>query len=154
MEKTKKSKKKKKNKMLKTSAGILIVHQDKLLLAHSTNSPWWRSYTPPKGGIEKGETSEEAASREVYEEVGIFIHPDQLDEKVDVEYRNPKGKLYKIVHLYIYKISSYKEIGLDSGQVPFSQLQLEEIDEARFMNREEVEKKVLPRYLDYVLNYI
>jgi len=57
--------------MLKTSAGILIVCKSKVLLAHSTNSPWWRSYTPPKGGLELGESEAEAASREVAEEVGI-----------------------------------------------------------------------------------
>ena len=71
--------------MLKRSAGILIIHKDRALLAHSTNSPWWRSYTPPKGGVEKGESLEEAASREVMEEVGIFIDPTLLKDKVDVE---------------------------------------------------------------------
>lgn len=141
--------------MLKTSAGILIVCKDKVLLAHSTNSPWWRSYTPPKGGIESNESTQETASREVLEEVGIFIDPNKLEEKVDVEYRNPKGTLYKIVHMYIHRIESYEEIGIpEDGHVPFSQLQREEIDEARFLNREDIEKKILPRYLEYVLKYI
>jgi len=141
--------------MLKTSAGILIICEGKALLAHSTNSPWWRSYTPPKGGIEPGETSQEAASREVFEEVGIKIDPSLLDEKVDVEYRNLKGTLYKIVHMYIYRVDSFAEIGVPkNGHVVPSKLQREEIDEARFLNREEVEKKALPRYLDYILKYL
>lgn len=140
--------------MLKTSAGILIVHKHKALLAHSTNSPWWRSYTPPKGGIEKGETPEEAASREVFEEVGILIDQSKLKEKVEVEYRDPRGKLYKVVHLFVHRVESLEEIGLKDEHVPFSQLQREEIDEARFMNAEEIEKKVLPRYLDYILPFL
>lgn len=125
------------------------------MLAHSTNSPWWRSYTPPKGGVETNESDAETASREVFEEVGIFIDPNKLKEKVDVEYRNPKGTLYKIVHMFIHRIDSYDEIGIpEDGHVPFAQLQREEIDEARFLNREEIEKKILPRYLEYVLKYI
>ena len=140
--------------MLKTSAGILIICDGKALLAHSTNSPWWRSYTPPKGGIEKGETFEEAASREVEEEVGIRIDPSVLKERIEVEYRNLKGAKYKIVHLFIHRIKSYEEIGLNDEYVPFSQLQREEVDEARFMSREEIEKKILPRYLDYILPHL
>lgn len=136
--------------MLKTSSGILIICKDKALLAHSSKAPWWRSYTPPKGGVEGDETPEETASREVFEEVGILIDHTKLKEKIDVEYRDPKGKLYKIVHMFIHRISSYEEIGLASEHVPFSQLQREEIDEAKFMNHEEVEKKILPRYLEYV----
>ena len=137
--------------MLKTSSGILIIYEGKALLAHSTKAPWWRSYTPPKGGIESNETNAETASREVREEVGIYIDPSLLNECVDVEYRDPKGKVYKIVHMFIHRISNYSEIGLVDEHVPFSQLQREEIDEARFMNKEEVEKKILPRYLPYVL---
>ena len=137
--------------MLKTSAGILILCKDKALLAHSSNSPWWRSYTPPKGGVEKGETIAEAASREVFEEVGILISPDVLKDSIQVEYRDPKGKLHKIVHLFVHRIKDYHEIGLKDEHVPFSQLQREEIDEAKFMSLEEVEKKLLPRYTDYIL---
>ena len=140
--------------MLKTSAGILILFKNKALLAHSTNSPWWRSYTPPKGGIEKDETPEEAASREVHEEVGILIDPSVLDEKAIVEYRDPKGRLYKTVHMFIHRIDSLEEIGMKDLHVPPSQLQRDEIDEARFMDEEETKKKILPRYLDYVLPFL
>lgn len=137
--------------MLRTSAGILIICKDKGLLAHSTNSPWWRSYTPPKGGVEPGESLAAAASREVFEEVGILVDSTKLEKKVEVEYRNPSGKIYKIVHLFIHRIDSYDEVGLLDEHVPFSQLQREEIDDARFMNAEEMEKKLLPRYNEYVI---
>jgi ADP-ribose pyrophosphatase YjhB (NUDIX family) len=137
--------------MLKRSAGILILYENKALLAHSTNSPWWRSYTPPKGGVEKGETLAEAASREVFEEVGILIDPTVLDEMVEVEYRNPRGELFKIVHLFIHRINDLSEIGLKDDHVPFSQLQREEVDEARFIPSHEVSKKLLPRYVDYII---
>jgi hypothetical protein len=62
--------------------------------------------------------------------------------------------LYKVVHLFVHRISSYEEIGLVDDHVPFSQLQREEVDEAKFMNSEEIEKKILPRYLDYILPFL
>jgi hypothetical protein len=70
---------------------------------------------------------------------------------VDVEYRNLKGKLYKIVHMFVYRVKDYAEIGVpEDGHVPFANLQREEIDEAKFLSRDEIAKKVLPRYLEYI----
>lgn len=135
---------------IKVSAGILILYKDKILLAHGTNSPWWKSYTPPKGGLEQGESPVQAASREVKEEVGISIDPEVLKENLIVEYSTPTGKKYKIVHLFIHRIDSLAEIGLQDEHIPFSQLQREEIDEAKFMDWNEVQKKILPRYLPQI----
>ena len=140
--------------MLKISAGILFLCGHRALLAHSTKSPWWRSYTPPKGGVEKGETLEHPASREVFEEIGIRIDPSLLKEHIIVEYRDRHNKLYKKVVLFVYRIYRYSEIGLEYNYVPHSQLQLEEIDEARFMTFEEAERKLLPRYLEYLKPFL
>lgn len=137
--------------MMKTSAGILILYNHKVLLAHSTNSSWWKSYTPPKGGVEEGETFEQTASREVAEELGIVIDPALLKERVDVEYRNAGGSKYKTVVLFIHRINTLSEISLETEHVPFSQLQKDEIDEAKFMDAIEIEKKVLPRYIDHII---
>ena len=137
--------------MMKTSAGILILYNHKALLAHSTNSSWWKSYTPPKGGVEEGETFEQTASREVAEELGIAIDPALLKERVDVEYRNAGGSKYKTVILFIHRINTLSEISLETEHVPFSQLQKDEIDEAKFMDAIEIEKKVLPRYIDHII---
>ena len=53
--------------------------------------------------------------------------------------------------MFIYRIDSYDEIGVpEDGHVIFTNLQREEIDEAKFLSREEAEKKVLPRYLEYI----
>jgi len=52
----------------KKSSGGLLVDADKILLIH-----WDKprgSYDFPKGGVDPGETSEEACVREVYEETG------------------------------------------------------------------------------------
>ena len=137
--------------MIKISAGILIKHKNKILLAHSTNSPWWRSYMPPKGGVEKSETIEEAASREVHEEVGILIDHNLLKEKVVISYNTPSGRLYKIVHIFIHEIKNLSDIGLTEDHIPYSMLQKEEVDEAKFMDLEEVHKKLLPRYAEQII---
>ena len=135
------------------SAGILIICNNKVLLVHSTNSSWWKSYTPPKGAIEVGESANETASREVNEEVGILIDPSCLIKSEIVEYRTSVGKLYKTVQLFIYNIESYDEIGIENEHVQPSQLQREEVDEAKFFGKDEIEKKVLPRYLDCIMKY-
>ena len=123
-------------------------------MCHATNSSWWKSYTPPKGKIEKGEMIQHTASREVLEEIGIDIPWNSLKEKIIVDYKNSKGKLYKQVHLFIHKIELLSDIGLESENVPSHQLQLDEIDEAKFMTLEEIEIRALPRYVDYLIPYL
>lgn len=125
------------------AAGIAIVHGSKLLLVHPTNSSWQkRTLGIPKGSIEAGETEMQAAIRETFEETGIAIRPDQLEptcHTVDV-YR--KDTLIGAIHYFICRINSFDEIGLDSERVPKSQLQLEEVDWAGFMEISEAYEKI------------
>lgn len=133
---------------MKVSAGIAILWQDKILLAHAKSSPWYRSYTPPKGGVEEGEEDIDAAVREFKEEVGITVDKKDLKSPIVVPYIDKGGKTYKKVILFPLRIEELSEIGLKEEKVPLSQLQLEEIDEARFMDSKEFETKVLPRYYE------
>ena len=50
------------------SCGVIVTDGKRLLLGHATRSPRWDI---PKGGIEPGETLEEAARRELREETGL-----------------------------------------------------------------------------------
>ena len=136
---------------MEKSAGIIVISGSEVLLAHSTRSPWFGSWMPPKGGIEEGESEEEAACREMLEECGIKVPEEILGKRHVIEYRKgPSGKKFKEVYIFECKIDSLKQIGILSligGEIPKFMLQEEEVSDARFMNYEEAKKRILPRYM-------
>jgi 8-oxo-dGTP pyrophosphatase MutT (NUDIX family) len=139
---------------MEKSAGIAIVHNGKILMAHATKSSWYGSWMPPKGKIEEGETEEEAACREVEEECGITVDPEMLGRRHVVQYtKGPGGKMYKEVYIFECRVDSLEEVGIPNlikGELPKYMLQEDEISEARFMGHEECKKRCLPRYLSMV----
>jgi len=138
---------------MRTSAGIsIILNDEKILVAKPRNASWWERYTPPKGNLESGESLAEAASRETFEEVGIYISPDKLSglDPIQIDYADKKGNVYKRVYLFEYPISSLTDIKIDSEILPKEMLQRDEIDDARFLSKEECESRVLKRYLPYI----
>ncbi len=100
---------------------------------------------PPKGSIDEGESEAEAACRETREEVGIEIKPEMLGEKHTIKYLRGIS-LYKEVYIFEYRIKSLDEIGLGGEIIPKEMLQLDEIDEAKFMDHDEASVRILPRY--------
>ncbi len=65
--------------------------------------PQWDGYDIPGGGIELGETTEEALKREVYEETGLVVKPDMqhvLHVTQDFFIHPTDGKAYHYVLLY------------------------------------------------------
>jgi 8-oxo-dGTP pyrophosphatase MutT (NUDIX family) len=141
---------------MKESAGIVIrLNHSKLLLCRPTNktlriksSRIDKLWGPPKGGIDAGETSVDAAIRETREEIGIIIDPSQIIGKdpILINYGNKSGSIYKKVYLYVVDIESISQIGLDSESVPTSFLQEEEIDMAYFMDKKEASQKLFHRF--------
>lgn len=57
--------------MPRNRAVALVIHNDKLLIMHRKNSSEY--YTFPGGGIDEGETNEQAAIREIFEETSVVI---------------------------------------------------------------------------------
>lgn len=131
---------------MKTSAGIAILWRNKVLVAHATNASWFKTYSPPKGMMDPGEDANQTACREVFEEIGIQFKREQLLAPVEVPYYDKNGRLMKTVIIFPVKIKELSEIGLTTEKVPISQLQLSEIDDARFMAPEDFEERVMPRF--------
>jgi 8-oxo-dGTP pyrophosphatase MutT (NUDIX family) len=60
-----------------TSCGVIVTDGQQLLLGHATRSPRWDI---PKGAAEPGETLAAAAARELREETGLAVAPEELAE--------------------------------------------------------------------------
>ena len=63
--------------MRQTSCGVIVTDGKRILLGHATRSPRWDI---PKGVAEPGENFADAAARELREETGLVVSPDQLVE--------------------------------------------------------------------------
>jgi 8-oxo-dGTP pyrophosphatase MutT (NUDIX family) len=60
-----------------TSCGVIVTDGERILLGHATRSPRWDI---PKGIAEPGETLPAAAARELLEETGLAITPEDLTD--------------------------------------------------------------------------
>lgn len=134
---------------LKVSAGIaIILNRSKILLCHPSKSKWENTYSLPKGGVESGETLEDAALRETLEETSVVVRVDQISNRKDpilIKYMSKTGRNYKNVYVYIVYINNISQIGLESETIDRSKLQLKEIDWAGFLDKNEAESKIFHR---------
>lgn len=62
--------------MPRNRAVAVVVHDNKLLTMFRRNEKEY--YTFPGGGVEPGETNEQAVEREIYEEVSLRVEVDRL----------------------------------------------------------------------------
>lgn len=141
---------------IKISAGTAIIYNNKLLLCHPTTLPWVNSFSPPKGGVDVGETLLQAAIRETSEEVGIDLLESQVSnptDPIEVLYINKKGILFKKAYIFIVKIKSLSEINSSSEVLEKSRLQASEVDWAGFMTKDEISNKIFFRF-EPLLNLI
>ena len=99
------------------SCGIVVFNNNKVLLVHHNLGHWGF----PKGHVELGETDEETAQREVFEETGISASIiEGFKEKIT--YR-PKEGIEKDVYFFV-------GVPTDNNLVP----QLSEVSEAKFID--------------------
>lgn len=122
-------------KKLALAAGLVIIQDGKILLAHPTNAKWTGTFSIPKGHVEEGEELIDAAIRETREEVGIKINKDDIvGGPYFVDYTDKKGKLYKRVYYYVVR---------PSEKIKPGKLQKAEIDWAGFMTKADAKKRML-----------
>ena len=75
------------------SVGAVVVHQGRVLLAQRGHPPSEGMWTFPGGVVELGETLEEAAEREVWEECGIRVRAVRPFTTVTRIFRDASGRV-------------------------------------------------------------
>ncbi len=94
-----------------TSAGAVIFHEDvtnsrMFLVLHYPAGHW----DFPKGALERGETEQQAAKREIFEETGLKIdvfYPE-FRRQIDYQYRRQDGMSHKRVIFFLAKSDTQK----------------------------------------------
>jgi 8-oxo-dGTP pyrophosphatase MutT (NUDIX family) len=136
--------------MKQKSAGILFVHENMALLAHSTNSSWWNTWMPPKGHVEEDESLIDTAVRETEEEIGIRVDPSLLSDSFLIDYTDKRGTSYKEVFVFIVKLKT-KIWNDNEGIKVIGTLQKDEVDQVMWMTSGDVIKRALPRYTEAII---
>ena len=87
----------------------VIIENGKILLTRQ-----WDSYSLIGGGVEKGETIEEAIIREVKEETGLAMMPDKIIHQATTFFkRNAEAKANQSIQLYFTHSQLRGEISND-----------------------------------------
>jgi putative (di)nucleoside polyphosphate hydrolase len=125
------------------SCGTLVLNSaGQLLLCHVTDTPSWDI---PKGMLDPGETTLEAAMRELREEAGIAFAPERFEDLGGFAYRSDK-------RLHLYRVRAGEELGGLAQLVctsffehPVSGLPTPETDGFRWAARSELTRLCWPR---------
>jgi 8-oxo-dGTP diphosphatase len=105
---------------VRAAGGVVLDPEGRVALVHR---PRYDDWTLPKGKLDRGESFEDAALREVEEETGLRCR--LVRELPSSEYRDPKGRS-KLVRYWLMEVEH------DPGFVPNN-----EVDELRWVPVEE-----------------
>jgi 8-oxo-dGTP diphosphatase len=105
---------------VRAAGGVVVDPEGRVALVHR---PRYDDWTLPKGKLDRGESFEDAALREVEEETGLRCR--LVRELPSSEYRDPKGRS-KLVRYWLMEVEH------DPGFVPNN-----EVDELRWVPVEE-----------------
>ncbi len=89
----------------KHAAGGILINKGRVLTISWTNQNY---IAFPKGGINKGESSEEAAIREVFEETGYHVKINKFLEAMSYRYDDGSGLCEKTVDYYLMSLTDNK----------------------------------------------
>lgn len=97
---------------VKSSVNVYIVEQCKVMLSRRANTGWLDGHLcAPGGHVEEGETPIEAMLREIKEELGVDVNPQDLDF-LCVAQRNSKPEQY-VAFEFVIKNKGYKYINAE-----------------------------------------
>ncbi len=128
---------------LPVSCGTLVINAaGQLLLCHVTNTARWDI---PKGMLDPGEDTLQAAMRELREEAGVVFGPERFEDLGGFNYRRDK-------RLHLYLVRAGDELGALDGLVctsffdhPVTGRPTPETDGFRWADRGELAKLCWPR---------
>ena len=109
----------------------------------------------PKGHIERGETSQQTAEREIFEETGLTVHCIKKLGDVKYVYRFKGKTIFKCVSFYVFRY--------EAGEIDtVSQAMRKEVDVAKWIPLEEAvaklsypgEREMAGRVLDELISEV
>lgn len=140
------------------TSGIVFIYNNKILLLHPSNEKWDKTFSYPKGHIDKNESIRNAAIRETYEEVGIKIPSYYLNDNNLYRMVNQDKEfngVIKIDYYFVVKLREYDFLKLFNGNIILDRkkLQKEEADWAGFLDKYQCYEKLKPR-LNRIIDHL
>lgn len=90
-----------------TSCGGIVIFRRKVLLLYKNYRNRYDGWVMPKGTVEPGETFEETALREVFEESGVKASIVSYVDESHYSFQIPEDTVEKTVHWYLMEARNY-----------------------------------------------
>lgn len=103
------------------SCGGVVIHKGKILLLYKDYRQKYVGWVLPKGTVEKGESHQATAIREVKEETGVAVKIIQYVGSSQYTFQGKEDMVSKTVHWYLMKSDSFytkpqrEEYFIDAG---------------------------------------
>ena len=131
-----------------TSCGGIVIFHGKILLLYKNYRNRYEGWVLPKGTVEKGETHEQTALREVKEETGVAARIVEYIGASEYTFNAQADVVEKSVHWYLMSSDSYyskpqkEEYFMDSGYYKYH----EACHLLKFSNEKIMLEKAYARY--------
>lgn len=131
-----------------TSCGGVVIFRGKILTLFKSYKNRYEGWVLPKGTVEKGETYEETALREVREEAGVNATIVKYIGKSQYNFTVPDDIVTKEVHWFLMAADSYhskpqrEEYFVDSGYYKYHEI----YHLLRFSNEKQIIEKAYAEY--------
>ena len=132
------------------SCGGIVIYRGKILTLYKSYRNKYEGWVLPKGTVEPGETHEQTAVREVYEESGVHGTIIKYVGKSQYSFSIPEDTVEKEVHWYLMASSGYysrpqrEEYFVDSGYYKYH----EAYHLLKFSNERQILEKAYQEYLE------
>lgn len=127
-----------------SAVGAVIIHQDKILLVLRANPPQKGKWAVPGGSVNRGETVQEAAEREVLEETGLVISAGDPVHTFEIMERHPDGQIR----------FHYRVVDVMGDYISGSIKAKDDAEDARWFSREDLEDIELTDTMQALLDKI